>query len=214
MPAELPSPFTQTKPVCTASAFTYAIFCDACDGKIFDAHYHCGICDKGDYDLCQTCVNRGVHCKDSAHWLIKRSLQGGNIVSSITESIKAKTPDATKPYTHILTRTCNSCVAGKSIKSHTCPGRHSQYTTVLPEKEFVTCVTCDDYDVCIPCHTRLRHGHHPRHEFAPATKDTKLDSIATKLCAPGRNFRHYAICDGCENVCAELRISQKGTLIY
>lgn len=128
--APVPAPFTasQTLPaepasnlICQAksvpSPFTYAIYCDSCDGNIDDVHYHCGICDKGDYDLCQSCVNRGVHCKDSAHWLIKRLLSDGNVVSSITDTIKPKSPEPTEKVAPVVTRTCNSCVAGKHINS-------------------------------------------------------------------------------------------------
>ncbi|KAH8147898.1 uncharacterized protein LAJ45_07999 [Morchella importuna] len=165
-------------------AFTYAIFCDSCEGNIYDVHYHCGICDKGDYDLCQACVGRGTHCKDSSHWLIKRTLTGGTIVSSVTESIKAKVPEPAveekEEEEHELTRTCNCCIV------------------VLPEKEFVSCVQCSDYDLCISCHVAGKHGHHPRHEFVPATPETKLSAFQTSLLSPGRNFCHFARCDGCD----------------
>lgn len=116
MPVELSSSFTAFTQPKTPSTFTYAIFCDCCEGNIYDVHYHCATCDKGDYDLCQACVNRGVHCKDSNHWLIKRILKGGSIVSSTTESIKAKTQEPTEK-SNVLTRTCNSCIAGKPITS-------------------------------------------------------------------------------------------------
>lgn len=116
-PVELLSSLAGFQPTTIAapSSFTYAIFCDSCEGNIYDLHYHCGICDKGDYDICQACVNRGVHCKDSAHWLIKRMLSGGSIVSSVTESVKPKVPEPTEKPSSVLTRTCNSCVAGKLV---------------------------------------------------------------------------------------------------
>ena len=71
---------------------------------------------------------------------------------------------------------------------------------VFDESTFVTCTVCDDYDLCIPCHVGLKHGHHPSHAFEPASKETVLDTLATKLCFPGRNMRHSAICDGCDEV--------------
>jgi hypothetical protein len=125
--APVPAPFAapETAPSVVSEvldikspAFTYAIFCDSCDGNIYDVHYHCGICDKGDYDLCQACVGRGTHCKDSSHWLIKRTLTGGTIVSSVTESIKAKAPEPAveeKEEEPELTRTCNCCIVGMYI---------------------------------------------------------------------------------------------------
>lgn len=72
--------------------------------------------------------------------------------------------------------------------------------TVFDETNFVTCTVCDDYDLCIPCHVSLKHGHHPGHILVPATPETNLDNMATNLCAPGRNIRHFAICDGCDKV--------------
>lgn len=78
---------------------------------------------------------------------------------------------------------------------------------VFDESTFVTCTVCDDYDLCIPCHVGLKHGHHPSHAFEPASKDTILDTLAAKLCSPGRNMRHGAICDGCDEVRSSKLIS-------
>ena len=68
------------------------------------------------------------------------------------------------------------------------------------ESNFVTCLVCEDYDLCISCHVGMKHGHHPGHTFAPVCDETTLDAKADALCAPGRNTRHHAICDGCEKV--------------
>ena len=73
--------------------------------------------------------------------------------------------------------------------------------TVFEESNFVTCMVCDDYDLCIPCHVDLKHGHHPNHTFTPVSDEVTLDAMASQLCAPGRNMRHFAICDGCDKVC-------------
>lgn len=68
------------------------------------------------------------------------------------------------------------------------------------ESNFVTCMVCEDYDLCIPCHVGMKHGHHPNHAFAPVSEESSLDTEASLLCAPGRNIRHLAICDGCDKV--------------
>ncbi len=73
---------------------------------------------------------------------------------------------------------------------------------VFDESNFVTCTVCDDYDLCIPCHVSLKHGHHPGHAFVAASEETSLDTLATSLCAPGRSIRHFAVCDGCDKVCS------------
>ncbi|RPA98615.1 hypothetical protein L873DRAFT_1828469 [Choiromyces venosus 120613-1] len=175
-PTDIPE-FESLETKIAPSPFTYAIYCNSCEGSIKDVHYHCGCCDRGDYDLCKSCVARGIHCKDSTHWLIKRVLSPtGVIVSSTTESVSQK--DGSVQVSS--RRTCNCCVVD------------------LPGKEFVTCKVCEDYDVCLQCHTSLKHGHNPSHEFVPATPETMLAPYAVSLLAPGRALRHYAICDGCD----------------
>lgn len=62
----------------------------------------------------------------------------------------------------------------------------------------MTCTTCDDYDLCMECHVKNKHGHHPGHSFKPATPETVLPTLADFLCNAGRNVRHSAVCDGCE----------------
>ncbi|KAI9784273.1 MAG: hypothetical protein M1839_002334 [Geoglossum umbratile] len=174
---------------------SYAIFCNFCDVAISDAHhYHCGECDNGDFDLCQKCVDKGIHCGNEDHWLIKRIMSDGKVINSTTQiissaaekteqrSTKAEGGDNVqeKDADEERTRTCNSCIE------------------VFPDSNFVTCNVCDDYDLCLPCHVLMKHGHHPRHDFRPATVDVKLDGLSKALLSPGRNLQHYAICDGCD----------------
>ena len=47
----------------------------------------------------------------------------------------------------------------------------------------------------------MKHGHHPGHGFKPASEEATLDILATRLCLAGRNVSHYAVCDGCDDVC-------------
>lgn len=72
--------------------------------------------------------------------------------------------------------------------------------TELPEASFVTCQSCEDYDLCIPCHRSAKHGHHPKHAFLPAVANTTLDAVSKAMLGPGRNTGHNAICDGCDKV--------------
>lgn len=72
---------------------------------------------------------------------------------------------------------------------------------VFPESAFVECTVCEDYDLCVQCLLDMKHGHNPNHGFKAATADTIMDDLAQALCAPGRNLRHYALCDGCDKVC-------------
>ncbi|KAL7270915.1 hypothetical protein RUND412_006358 [Rhizina undulata] len=154
----------------------YEIYCNSCAKYIQEAHYHCGVCHRGDYDLCRSCVDLGVHCESSEHWLIKRTLFEGALICSTTESIR---PRAEKKLEPVNNRICNCCIANK------------------PESSFVTCTVCEDYDLCFSCVAKSKHGHHPAHEFVPVDKDASLEPLSKAL-TPGRNVRHLAACNGCQ----------------
>lgn len=174
----------------------YAVYCNVCSSNIGDVHYHCDICDGGDFDLCENCSLTGQHCFKPEHWMIKRSIVNGEVTSSTTqvcrEAIICGKPAQTQPVIPEQSaqveepnendRTCNCCCED------------------APENNFVECTVCEDYDLCLSCHGKGQtcHGHDPSHEFKPASDDIKLTSHEQALLAPGRNFRHFAICDGCD----------------
>lgn len=218
--APVPHPFTETKSeavkpsapapkglvfrtrqpalAVSATGHPWSVYCNECDVPMADTHFHCNICDGGDYDLCETCVASGKLCPGEEHWLIKRSIKDGKVISSTTERISPRQvkpepieitkevpgafTDETKTLAEPLppTRTCNSCVV------------------VLPEDKFVTCLSCEDFDLCVKCHAANKHGHNPSHGFKAATQGTLLPLASEMLLAPGRNVRHSAICDGCD----------------
>lgn len=47
------------------------VMCSRCGKVPLKLYHHCDICDGGDYDLCQSCVNKGLHCLDQSHQLIQ-----------------------------------------------------------------------------------------------------------------------------------------------
>jgi len=173
---------------------SWVVYCNNCNEPMEDEHFHCSVCDGGDYDLCPACVDNGIHCPGTSHWMVKRFVKNGTVVNSTTQRIapKAKAeeeqevPGAFTDEKQSVTleeeptRTCNCCVK------------------VLPEKDFVTCESCEDYDLCLECHVSNKHGHHPGHIFKAATAETVLPTLAEFLCNSGRNVRHSAICDGCD----------------
>ena len=114
----------------TVPSNSFTICCNSCDKPIPDAHWHCSICERGDFDLCQDCVEGGCLCDSEDHWLIKRFVKGGKVINSTTETIAPKkaikieekaipgafTSDIKREDGHEsvdLTRTCNSCVGGR-----------------------------------------------------------------------------------------------------
>ncbi|KAI9823153.1 MAG: hypothetical protein M1832_002596 [Thelocarpon impressellum] len=174
---------------------SYSVYCNSCDVPIPHAHYHCSICDDGDFDLCQACVDAGVLCHGEDHWLIKRFVQDHKVINSTTETIAPRKgveeglaetdgsdqrEPSLKPLQALLT--CNQC----------------SFSGVPSQTDFVSCATCDGYDLCVPCHVRQKHGHHPGHAFRPAAPGSPLTPFVASLCPPGRNTSHYAICDGCD----------------
>ncbi|KAL8780135.1 MAG: hypothetical protein Q9213_006619 [Squamulea squamosa] len=44
--------------------------CSNC-GVRLRLYHHCNICNDGDFDLCQSCVNKGIHCFDKTHQLMQ-----------------------------------------------------------------------------------------------------------------------------------------------
>jgi next-to-BRCA1 protein 1 len=172
---------------------SWVVYCNNCNNAMEHEHFHCSICDNGDYDLCPSCVDNGIHCPGSGHWMVKRFVQNGAVVNSTTERVGPKVKPTSVPgaFTQVIdltgeedtpapTRTCNSCVK------------------VHPEEKFVTCTTCDDFDLCMDCHISNEHGHHPGHAFTAAAPNSELPAVADILCNAGRNVRHSAVCDGCE----------------
>jgi next-to-BRCA1 protein 1 len=196
------------------SVAPWSVYCNECDAAMSDEHFHCGICDDGDYDLCERCVSNGKVCPGKDHWLVKRFIKDGKVVASTTERVRKTVPtpvaappaavNTAKAAMFMMNRAC----PGPSITSfvdadrseppssvsRTCNG----CVVVLPDREFVHCDTCEDFDLCLDCHYKNKHGHHPAHGFVPATKDTYVSPALTAALAPGRDIRHNAVCDGCD----------------
>ncbi|KIV82004.1 hypothetical protein PV11_04145 [Exophiala sideris] len=171
----------------------YTIDCNHCGTSVPDEHYHCGICENGDFDLCKACVDAGVTCDGDEHWLLKRIIRNGVVIPSETTTLPAKkatqneksateeptTP--TSPENDDSERTCNSCICQ------------------MPAREFVTCQDCPDFDLCFSCFQNGEHGHDPSHAFSiQESAEFSVENQIKALCAPGRNVCHNAICDGCD----------------
>ena len=196
----------------------FCIDCNNCGKSIPNEHYHCSICDTGDFDLCQGCVDRGITCDDDEHWLIKRSIKGGMVIPSTTETIapkkasnksaatqdvKASVPLHKHEDEPVAERTCNSCIRG-NFKSFLEGLHETNPWSELSEHEFVTCKDCPDFDLCFLCFSCDEHGHHPGHRFEPVANDaTKTTPRIMSLCGAGRGVVHQAICDGCDKASLE-----------
>lgn len=116
---------------------SWVVYCNNCNLPMEDEHYHCGICDHGDYDLCPACVDAGIHCQGTGHWMVKRFVKNGSVVNSTTERVAPKAQagveqempgvltEGKQPVTAVVEethdeepmRTCNSCVEGEPSPS-------------------------------------------------------------------------------------------------
>ena len=81
--------------------YGFRVYCDECRTSSMDTHYHCNICDGANFDLCESCLTKGLYCKDRDHVLIKRKLRDGRIIGiscyanvdeQVTELSSSNTP--------------------------------------------------------------------------------------------------------------------------
>ena len=47
----------------------FAVSCNFCGGFATDHSFKCSLCDSGDFDLCASCFDKGLHCYDLGHRL-------------------------------------------------------------------------------------------------------------------------------------------------
>ncbi|KAI0206856.1 hypothetical protein F4808DRAFT_405552 [Astrocystis sublimbata] len=189
----------------------FTVCCNSCDQSVPEAHFHCSICDEGDFDLCQQCVDRGITCYGDGHWLIKRTVVNGDIKCSSTQiAPKSARPTKSKPSpspndalyaAHRRLASSSPCKLVQDFTARTCNCCVQEFR----EEMFVHCTTCDDYDLCKTCFAKDQHGHHPNHGFDPAVKDTVFNHLISSQMEPGRNVLHNAICDGCDKYVRGIR---------
>ena len=77
------------------------ICCSTCLSLIpnITAHYHCRICTRGDFDLCQDCLAYGAFCFDRSHVLTKRILKGDSFMDE--EQVTATSSSTARLSDHI-----------------------------------------------------------------------------------------------------------------
>ncbi|KAL8635513.1 MAG: hypothetical protein Q9228_007000, partial [Teloschistes exilis] len=49
---------------------SFSLQCHECKKNPLKISYNCEICNDGDFDLCQKCVDKGIHCYERSHQLI------------------------------------------------------------------------------------------------------------------------------------------------
>lgn len=143
-----PTKATQVKPpagLVDDQSSTWVICCNSCDQALTGVHFHCSICDAGDFDLCEACIAKGQMCDGKEHWLVKRGIQNGQVFSSTTERLP---PRSTQPAPLAIAPAPVSVETWTSPKLVT-PSIPGAFTIeprqlVLEEETLRTCNNCID----------------------------------------------------------------------
>ncbi|GAB1196068.1 hypothetical protein APSETT444_005334 [Aspergillus pseudonomiae] len=158
----------------------FCIDCNHCGLSIPNEHYHCSICDDGDYDLCLHCVDSGVTCPNEDHWLIRRIVKDGIVTNSTTETVAPRKLQTDGPEES--------------------PEKVEQKSKFVPESVSEDTPKTSPVVVEVPIHSEARICNaclketHPGHRFAPIYEAISEPSQAHEV--------HYGIfCDGplCKN---------------
>ena len=65
-------------------------FCDACYAFCIQDYFSCCSCNDGNFDLCESCVTKGLHCSNEAHQLVHSHMDAaGNLTRKVY--VRAKT---------------------------------------------------------------------------------------------------------------------------
>ncbi|KAL8992291.1 MAG: hypothetical protein Q9169_007212, partial [Polycauliona sp. 2 TL-2023] len=64
------------------------VMCSNCQKMPLKLYHHCDICDGGDYDICQACVNKGIRCHEQFHQLVQPMEEVAIDIEPTDEEIK------------------------------------------------------------------------------------------------------------------------------
>ncbi|KAL9089162.1 MAG: hypothetical protein Q9159_002722 [Coniocarpon cinnabarinum] len=186
----------------------WQVCCNKCDQQVTNEHYHCSICDGGDYDLCEKCVQAGMVCEGEGHWMIKRTFKNGAFVNSTTRIVAPKPKEATQPVGTLekhpdrsvppMPGAFNPDIKSTVSDGHVDPSPQAQERICnacirhLPETMSIVgvrykCLDCPDFDYCGSCHATKKANHN--HRFVPVYEP--LPAVT------GLRSRHVGVyCDG------------------
>ncbi|KAJ5219825.1 Zinc finger ZZ-type [Penicillium chermesinum] len=144
----------------------------------------------------RTLAQQGVSIKSPASPDIMAPAADSKSVFAQKDAVPASPPVAALvPAAPVEVQTTNVATAGHEEDKPVCNGCCND----TDESNLVRCNDCEDYDLCLRCLLRNKHGHHPGHTFHLGTDHNFcLKNLIMSRCLPGRQFKHAAICDGCE----------------
>ncbi|PIG86025.1 hypothetical protein AARAC_008811 [Aspergillus arachidicola] len=184
----------------------FCIDCNHCGLSIPNEHYHCSICDDGDYDLCLHCVDSGVTCPNEDHWLIRRIVKDGIVTNSTTETVAPRklqtdvpkeAPEKVEKKLEFVPEPVSEETPKTSPVAVEAPVHSEARICNACLKECRRCASqvphLPDWDYCSECFSNAADTH-PGHRFAPLYEAISEQSQDHEV--------HYGIfCDGplCKN---------------
>jgi hypothetical protein len=111
--------------------------------------------------------------------------------------VREKSAGTNLPKQVYSLRICKCCIEGIYMFS-VLPCSMAYQSKEFTDKMCVTCRNCKDYDLCLKCLRGGQHGNDPRYEFVPAHESMALSPKHKLLLASGRNSKHAALCNGCD----------------
>ncbi|KKF93895.1 hypothetical protein CFO_g3761 [Ceratocystis platani] len=160
-------------------------------------HWHCNKCDMGDYDLCPTCFAEGKGCDDDGHWLIRRAVVDGVLVSGSTEVARVSKLASSKSENNI-----NDKMSSLSFNKHEKKLREQSPTEIKHKDNPETQETkttedgeksndCPDWDYCSSCSSTISITH-KGHRFVRL-----YEPMSTLVSQRPPAAQHYGVyCDG------------------
>ncbi|TWU72221.1 hypothetical protein ED733_003414 [Metarhizium rileyi] len=207
---------------CEQSVADAHYHCSTCDDGDFDLCQSCvdqGItCYSDDHWLIKRIVNNG-HIVNSTTETIAPKLKlkaatapidnilkvdvSENAMNLLQVPEKQPTTQIDNAYTRLGNRVAHP--TGDPLTTRRNMRTCNQCIQELPEREFLHCTNCEDYDLCQSCFAKDAHGHHPKHAFTSAVPGTEMPAHIRVRMSPGRNQVHHAICDGCDSYITGVR---------
>ncbi|KAL9051575.1 MAG: hypothetical protein Q9162_005930 [Coniocarpon cinnabarinum] len=178
----------------------WQVCCNKCDQQVTNEHYHCSICDGGDYDLCEKCVQAGMVCEGEGHWMIKRTFKNGAFVNSTTRIVAPKPKEATQPVGTLekhpdrsvppMPGAFNPDIKSTVSDGHVDPSPQAQEricnACIRPQRNQsyiqgvrYKCTVCNDLDFCASCEADPGNEHNKTHPMLMCKTMIKDVSIQT-----------------------------------
>ncbi|KAK9459366.1 uncharacterized protein V1516DRAFT_512607 [Lipomyces oligophaga] len=174
--------------------------CDKCMTLVSNgSFYHCKICQEGDFDLCETCVEKGFHCNNDSHYLVQMSVSKPilSVANTIYERVSSQYHDFARSRKPACQRSASCKMnASKCPSSSDCCSQNTHSAICdacdkpIRSGSRFRCLDCPDYDLCSSCYAAV-HTVHPTHGFV------QINNPQHYIRSTAKKAMHYGVlCDG------------------